>query len=126
MYNNYKNYELVYHITSKKNADSILKNNFDISKTKQFAYGYGISFTTDKNHLNVYNKMNKRIYNYVVVSIINYDKLKYNPSSSEKTKLGYSKPRHFKIPKDYDGFYYNDMRVIEDINLIHPVIIYKF
>ena len=62
-YNNYKasNSMIMYHITTKKNAQSIIKNGFDISLSKQGAFGLGINLTTDINHLKIYYKMNKQI-----------------------------------------------------------------
>ena len=54
--NKYKLYNanndiIMYHITSKKNAESILKNGFNIEFAKRGAFGKGINLTTDINHL---------------------------------------------------------------------------
>ena len=61
-YNNYKasNSMIMYHITDKKSAQSIIKNGFDISLSTPGAFGTGINLTTDYNHLQIYYNMNEK------------------------------------------------------------------
>ncbi len=118
--NSKKKYKIMYHATSEKNAKSILKNGFDLSKSKTFAFGRGINLTNSIQHLNHYlDKTN----NTILVCLVKYNKLKYNPPYYKNIKSkecqeflqkhGYTKPSFMKIPTNYDGFYYHDIFVMK-------------
>jgi hypothetical protein len=130
----YENYKILYHITKLEYAKSILKNNFDVKKAKNCAFGIGINMSDDISHLKTY--YDKKINNTVVVSLVKYNKLLFNEpyykdmhcEESQKylEKHGYTKPTYLKCPKSYDGFIYNDIYVIRKSSLIHPLFICNY
>ena len=130
----YNNYKILYHITTYKNAINIIKNNFDIKKSITHAFGKGINMTDNIKHLSYY--YNKNNVNTIVISLVKYNKLKYNPSyynniDSEKSKeyiekYGFSRPKYLVIPKNYDGFINDDIYVIKNKKLIFPLFITKY
>lgn len=130
----YKNYKIMYHLTTKKNALSILKNNFNIKLSKARAFGKGINLTNNINHLKHYYSKNK--YNCIIVCLVKYNKLKYNPpytwkkSDSNKEndyykKHHHSKPTYYNTPKGYEGMYWNNIFVLSNKKYIFPLLIEK-
>lgn len=120
----YKNYKIMYHITSFRNAKNILENGFDLKKIKSAAFGRGINLTNDIQHLkHYYSKFNK---NTVIMCMVKYNKLKYNTSIEDEEflkKHGYSKPKYMNIPKGYEGFYNHDIFVMKNNKYVHPICI---
>jgi hypothetical protein len=130
----YKNYKIMYHLTSKKNALSILKNNFNIKLSKMSAFGKGVNLSPSKKHLQHYLLNNND--NYIVTVLVKYDKLKFNPpynwKKSEKNKeedffkkYGHSKPTYNKRPKGYEGMYWKSIFVISHNKYTFPLAIEK-
>ena len=128
----YKNYKILYHITTEINAKKILKNNFNIKKSISHAFGKGINMTDNLEHLKYYK--NKKI-NSIIVSLVKYNKLKlnkpyYNNINCKKSteyieKYGYSKPTYLTVPKNYNGFINDDIYVIKNNKYIFPILYYK-
>jgi len=120
---------MMYHLTTKENALSILEHNFDMKLSKMRAFGKGANLTTNKEHLmHYYSKTN----NYIVVVLVKYNKLKYNPpytwkKSEKKEKDEYfkthnhSKPTLMTTPKDYEGMIYNDIIIISNKKYMFPI-----
>ena len=133
----YKKYKIAYHITTFKNAQNILKNGFDVSKSKSFAFGKGINLTTDINHLKHYYYENTNI---IILCIIRYNKLKYNTPLNDKEylkkygigaeeyikKYKSSNVRYMDVPKGYEGFYNDDIIVMKNKKYVHPVCTLNF
>lgn len=130
---NKKYFKILYHITSHKHAINILKNNFDINKSKYHAFGKGINFSDNLKHLRHYYSKNK---NYVVVSLVKYNKLKYNTSYYNDIncnesmrylkKHRFTRPLMIHPPSGYDGFINDDIYVIKSNKLIYPIFITKY
>jgi hypothetical protein len=132
----YKNYKILYHITKLKYAKNILKNNFDVTKSKTCAFGKGINMTNDIKHLK--NYYDEKKYNTVVISLVKYNKLLKNESyykdinceESQKylKKYSFTRPKYLKSTKLYDGFYskYNNIYVIKKSSLIYPLFICNY
>jgi hypothetical protein len=127
--NKYKSYNanndiIMYHITSKKNAESILKNGFNIELAKRGAFGKGINLTTDMNHLHHYYS-NKS--NYIVVCKVKYNKRKLNSSGPEMIDKYTTKPKYDYPLKGYDALYVKgpEIYVIANTDQIYPVFICK-
>lgn len=125
----YKHYKIMFHITSQTNANNILKNGFDISKSKRGAFGVGINLCNKIN--DVLNYCNKNC-NTIIVCMVKYNKLKKN-STNEKTmeysndnKYWYTKPEYTYVPKKYDGFFTNvDIYVMRSKKNVCPLLSFK-
>jgi hypothetical protein len=119
----YKKYKMVYHITSLENSKNILKNGFDIKKSKTGAFGKGINLTDNIHHLKHYYSKNNK--NTVILCIIKYNKLKYNTSNiNDKEffkKHGYSKPKYMYAPIGYEGLYNDDIYVMKNKKYVLPL-----
>ena len=128
----YKNYKILYHVTKYKYAKNILENGFDISKSKNRAFGKGINLTDDILHLKHY--INNE-FNTIIICIVKYNKLKLNnpyyknidsiQSKKYIDKYGYSKPSYMYVPREYDGFYWKNIYVIKSKKLIYPLSLIK-
>ena len=128
----YKNYKILYHITTENNAKNILKNNFNIKKSKNHSFGIGINMTDNIKHLKYYQ--NKKL-NSIIVCLVKYNKLKFNPTYYDNInckesidyikKYGYSRPTYLKAPKNYNGFVNDDIYVIKNNKYIYPILYYK-
>jgi len=118
----YKKYKIMYHLTTLDNAKSILKNGFDIKKSKSAAFGKGINLTDNIEHLkHYYSKLKK---NTVIICLVKYNKLKFNtPIEDEEflKKHGYTKPKYINVPKGYEGFYNDDIFVMKSKKYVHPI-----
>lgn len=130
-YNNYKasNSMIMYHITTKKNAESILKNGFDISLAKIGAFGLGINLTTDLKHLKIYNRMNK-LNNYIITCSVKFNKKQRNISGkmiTDENGYSYTKPKHITPSKGYDILYNKETEiyVVPLSNQVLPLFIYE-
>ena len=116
--------KIMYHITSKENAESILKNGFNINLSKRGAFGTGINLTTDINHLKHYYNNKK---NYIVICKVKYNKRKFNTSGPEMINKYTTKPKYDFPQKGYDVLYAKgpEIYVIPNTNQIYPVLISK-
>jgi hypothetical protein len=116
--------KIMYHITSEKNAESILQNGFNINLSKRGAFGTGINLTTDINHLKHY--YNNKI-NYVVICKVKYNKRKFNISGPEMIDKYTTKPKYDFPLKRYDALYVKgpEIYVISNTDQIYPVLITK-
>lgn len=125
-YNLYKaKHEIImYHITSKKNAENILKYGFNINLSKRGAFGTGVNLTTDINHLKHY--YNNKI-NYIVICKVKYNKRKFNISGPEMIDKNTTKPKYDFPLKTYDALYAKgpEIYVIPNTEQIYPVSIIK-
>jgi hypothetical protein len=128
----YKHYQIMYHLTSRKSAFSILKNNFDVKRSKQRAFGRGINLAIHKRHLHRYASKSQS--NYLIVSLVRYQKLKYNPPYPFKktddfmtyyNKHGYSRPTYMHTPKGYQGMYWGDICVMASARDVFPLYVAK-
>ncbi len=128
----FRKFQIMYHITSSKNAKSILKNGFDLTLSKSFAFGRGVNLTPAIDHLKEYYSNQK---NTVIVCMVKYNKLKYNSPYyndffSEESKAyfkkhEYSRPKYMNIPPGYDGFHWGrEIRVMRK-KLVKPLIAIK-
>jgi hypothetical protein len=131
--NKKRNYQIMYHITSQKNAKLILKNGFDLSKGKTFAFGRGINLTNDIKHLQHYSN---KIINTIVLCIVKYNRLKHNPpyyknrkskeSQEYLQKHGFTRPTYMNIPPTYDGFSYKSANIyVLKEKLVYPLLLLK-
>jgi len=130
-YNNYNasNSMIMYHITTKKNAQSIIKNGFDISLSKHGAFGLGINLSTDINHLKIYYKMNKQN-NYIITCTVKFNKKQRNISGkliTDEHGNMYTKPKHLTPSKGFDILYNkeNEIYVVPSSNQVYPLFIYE-
>jgi hypothetical protein len=131
-YNNYKasNSMIMYHITTKKNAQSIIKNGFDISLANPGAFGTGINLTTDLNHLKIYHNMNKQN-NYIITCSVKFNKKQRNVSGktimSDDNGKRYSKPKHITPSDGFDILYNkeNEIYVCPSSRQVLPLFIYE-
>ena len=102
----YKYYKIMFHITSQTNANNIMKNGFDTSKSKRGAFGMGINLSNKINHLLNYCNTNC---NTIMVCMVKYNKLKKNSTNSENKEYfnqhEHSRPDYMYVPKKYDGFF---------------------
>ena len=116
--------KIMYHITSKKNAENILKYGFDINLSKRGAFGTGINLTTDINRLKYY--YNNKI-NYIVICKVKYNKRKFNISGPEMIDKYTTKPKYDFPQKEYDVLYAKgpEIYVIPNTDQIYPVLISK-
>ena len=131
-----KTYKVMFHLTSKINAESILNNGFDITKSKLGAFGYGINLSTDINHLKHYYEQNKS--DYLIICNVKFNKKKVNSTelnnngnmkwilNSEGEKL-HTKPIYSKVPKGYDALYVKgpEIYVIPNSEQVYPIMICK-
>ena len=121
---------IMYHITTKKNAQSIIKNGFDISLSKIGAFGLGINLTTDLNHLKIYYNMNKQN-NYIITCNVKFNKKQKNISGNavieDKNGYIYTKPKHITQSKGFDILYNKETEiyVAPSSNQVLPLFIYK-
>ncbi len=130
-FNNYKgkHLEKMYHITTKENAVNILKTGFDPVKSRTKAFGEGVNFSNSIEHVLTYKTKTN---NYIIVSLVKYNKKKLNSSDvqnpiigeNELGKFGYSKPKYMHPPKGYDALYAGDIFVIPNKNQIYPMYAY--
>jgi len=130
----YKKYKILYHITTYKNAKNILKNGFNLSKSKKRAFGKGINLTDNYKHL--FHYYNKKNVNTVVVSLVKYNKLIYNPpfytskdsnnSSKYFAKHGHTKPTYMIVPKGYEGFKYDSIYVMKSKKFVFPLFLFNY
>jgi hypothetical protein len=118
--------EVMYHNTSKANAISILKNGFDPSKSRMKAFGAGVNFSTILEEVYRYNFAKT---NYIIVSLVKYNKKKLNSSNPddmvmEEEDFAYSKPTYMHPPKGYNALFYKDIHVIPTSEQIYPMYAY--
>lgn len=118
----------MYHITSKKNAITILNEGFNIKLSKRGAFGKGINLATDINHLRYY--YDKEKINYIVVCKVKFYKKIVNTSGPEYIE-GYTKPKFETPPEGYDALFAktspnnNYIYVIPNSEQVKPLYIAK-
>ncbi len=131
-FNKYKGkiVEKMFHITTKENAEKILKEGFDPTRSRTKAFGEGVNFSNNLEELSTYQT--KKV-NCIIVSLVKYNKKKlntsdiYNPviGKNEFGKFGYSKPKYMHPPKGYDALYSGDyIYVIPNKDQIYPMYAY--
>jgi len=113
---------IMYHATSKTAAESILSNGFDLRYTKRGAFGRGINLTTDFNHLKHY--FNEET-NYVVVSLVKFNKKLENTSGPEMLDEYTTKPRYDFPLEGIDALYAKgpEIYVIPNSEQVYPIYI---
>jgi len=125
----YKSYDgssekIMYHITSKENAENILNNGFDISKSKRGAFGIGINLTTDIKHLKHYYNSET---NYIVYCKVKLNNAMKNTSGPEMIDEWTTKPLYDQPPAGYDALYVPgpEIYVIPSSDQVYPILIAK-
>lgn len=121
-----KNIEIMYHITTLENGKKIMKEGFDPTKSRTKAFGEGVNFTNNLDEVYTYKT---KLNNFVIISLVKYNKKKLNSSNIENMvmgeneygKFGYSKPKYMHPPKGYDALYSGNIFVIPNKNQIYPI-----
>ncbi len=131
-----KNTIIMYHLTSKQNAENILKHNFDISLSKRGASGKGINLSTDINHLK--NYYNPKYSDYIIVCNVKFNKSKENNTQlnnkgemkwilNKDGKKNHTQPIYTNPPKGFDALYVKGPKiyVIPNSKQVYPILIGK-
>jgi hypothetical protein len=114
---------IMYHVTYKEAAESILKEGFDLKYTKRGAFGKGINLTTDFKHLKHY--FNEET-NYVVVSLVKFNKKLKNTSGPEMLDKYTTKPKYDFPLEGIDALYAkedHEIYVIPNSEQVYPLYI---
>jgi len=139
-YNSYKakNEMIMYHITSKPNALSILQNGFDISKCGEIgtSCGKGINLSSKIDHLQHYCNDKTRIY-YIIKCLVKFNKKKKNYTKKNSTGkdiyikkndcYNHTIPEYNKPPAGYNALYVPgpEIYVIPTSQQVYPILIGK-
>ena len=129
---------IMYHITNKESAKSILLNGFDTSRSHRGAFGKGVNLSTNINHLKHYINKNNIDDNYIIKCIVKFNKLKKNKTLTNKNgemlfvrnskgNMLHSKPKYNTPPSGYNGLYVPgpEIYVIPTSQQVYPLLIGK-